>query len=251
MGDRRVFRSHRDVRRQNPMDAANRRRDAMPTNWLTYEGTAVRRFPNGAYIYRTSHVALDADGSPRAYRPDDGGLDANVNAGYPHKGWRSVLAVDPTDSTRPYVQHGGPYDGYFVSKTSLRDPDGSDVDPATYVDAERVPYLVFPGDFYAIPGTGRYGDLAMARAVGTTHETAAIVADGGPAKAPLGEISLALATALGGAAHPNPRNGVGAPTGAFEYIIFPGSRFAPAWPRSFGEIDERARELLAAVGGWP
>lgn len=222
----------------------------MPEDWLDYEGVAVRKYASGAYTYRTSHVALDADGSPRAYHPDDIGIDANANAGYPHRGWRSVLAVDPKRPDQPYVQVEGPYAGYFVSKTSLRSRATADIDPASYVNSETIPYIVFPGAFYAIKGTGRYGDLAMVRGVGTVHETAAIVADGGPTKAPLGEISLALAVALGGS-NPNPRNGKGAPRGTFEYVIFPGSAAAQAWPRSMADIDREARRLLEDIGGWP
>lgn len=222
----------------------------MPEDWMSYEGVDVRKYDGGAYTYRTSHVSLDADGSPRAYHPDNTGIDANANAGYPNKGWRSVLAVDPNDDDKPYVQVDGPYAGYFVSKTSLRDNKAPDIDPGAYVNSEEIPYIVFPGAFYAIKGTGRYGDLAMVRVIGTDFETAAIVADGGPTKAPLGEMSLALAVALGGT-DPNPRNGKGAPKGKFEYVIFPGSATTPAWPRSFDDIDARARELLAEIGGWP
>jgi hypothetical protein len=222
-----------------------------PTDWIDYEGVAVRRLGDqGAYTYRTTHVALDADGSPGAYHPEDIGIDANANAGYPHKGWKSVLAIDPHDPDKPYVQSDGEYAGYFVSKTSLRSQVTPATDPRTYVNAETIPYTVFPGNFYAIRGTGHYGDLVMARAVGTPHESCAIVADGGPSKAPLGEISLALAVALGGA-HPNPRNGAGAPHGVLEYVVFPGSAFTPAWPHDLADIDARARSLLAGVGGWP
>jgi hypothetical protein len=221
------------------------------TDWFDYEGVTIRRVgDSGAYTYQTSHVALDADGSPRAYKPDNTGLDANANAGYPNKGWRSVLAVDPADPNKPYIQLAGPHAGYFVSKTSLRDNTLPDTDPLAYVDAEKIPYIVFPGAFYAIKGTGKFGDLAMVRALHTAFETAAIVADGGPTKAPLGEISLALASALGGQ-NPNPRNGSGAPSGRFEYIVFPGSARTPAWPRTFQDIDATARRLLQSIGGWP
>ena len=37
--------------------------------WLTYEETEVFRIDGSAYTYKTSDVALDADGSPRAYNP--------------------------------------------------------------------------------------------------------------------------------------------------------------------------------------
>ncbi len=135
---------------------------------------------------------------PRAYHPRDIGIDANANAGYPHKGWRGVLAIDPQDPTQPFVQPDGEFEGYFVSKTSLRNRATPDTDPRSYVNSETIPYIVFPGAFYGIKGTGRYGDLVMVRAVGSHFETGAIVADGGPTKAPLGEVSLALAVALGG-----------------------------------------------------
>src|ERR1043166_2274923 len=92
-------------------------------HWLTYEGTDIFRVTPSAYTYKTSDVALDADGSPRAYNPSNTGLDANANAGFPNKGWRSVLVVDPHDPSRPYVQTAGPTQGFFVSKTSLVDPN--------------------------------------------------------------------------------------------------------------------------------
>lgn len=221
--------------------------------WMVYGGTEIRHVGEGpAYTYRTSHKSLDADGSPRAYHPEKGrGLDDNLNAGYPNKGWKGVLAVDPHDRSKPYVQPDGEWAGYFVSKTSLRDLEGGDIDPATYVDAESVPYIVFPGEFYAEKGTGKYGDLAMVRTADHLHQTAAIVADGGPAKAPLGEMSLALAAALNPGGKPNPRNGEGTPKGDIEYVVFPGSAASPAWPRAIEDIQSSAKALLDAAGGWP
>jgi len=221
------------------------------TPWFAYEGTDLFRI-NGstAYTYKTSHVSLDADGSPRAYHPQDTGLDYLANAGYPHKGWKSVLVVDPAHPDQPYIQPGGPHQGYFVAKTSLADPALPATDPRKYVDSETIPYIVFPGAFYAISGTGGYGDLVFARKLGTALESAAIVADGGPAKAPLGEMSLRLAIALGGH-NPNPRNGHGAPGGTFQYLVFPRSRSAPPWRRSLTDIEASVAALLAAIGGWP
>lgn len=217
------------------------------THWTSYEGDELYRDPSGAYSYIAGHMALDADGSPHAYHPDGkSGLDALANAGYPNKGWRSVLVVDPADSSQPYIAPSG----FFVSKTSLHDPTPPATDPAKYVDAESIPYLVFPGNFYAIGGTGAYGDLAMARNLRTGAETYAIVADGGPSKAPLGEVSLKLASELGGT-NPNPRDGSGMPKGPFQYLVFPKSRLNPAWPQSPTALDTRARALLSGVGGWP
>src|SRR5829696_5263121 len=90
-----------------------------------------------------------------------------------------------------------PTKGFFISKTSLMDPNLPETDPRKYVDAATVPYVVFPGAFHAIVGTGTWGDVVMARALGAADKhSAAIVADGGPTKAPLGEISLKLAEAF-------------------------------------------------------
>lgn len=78
-------------------------------HWFTYRGTEIFHVGDtGAYSYKTGHVELDADGCPRAYHPDDTGLDFLANAGFPHGGWRSVLVVDPQDPSRPFVQQGRP-----------------------------------------------------------------------------------------------------------------------------------------------
>lgn len=232
-------------------DRSGRARSTATPAWKVHAGVAVHKLADGnAYTYRTEHVALDADGSPRAYHPQNTGIDYNANAGYPNGGWRSVLVVDPADPSKPFVQPDGPDAGHFVSKTSLRSHTLADTNPAAYVNSETIPYIVFPGAFYAIKGTGKYGDLAMVRVVGTGFEAAAIIADGGPKDSPLGEMSLKLASMLGGH-NPNPKNGAGAPKGTFEYVVFPGSAFEPAWPRTLDEIDAKARQLLAAAGGWP
>lgn len=221
--------------------------------WLLYEGVDIFRIKDDAYSYIPNHVALDADGCPRAYHPDDIGLDFNQNAGYPNKGWLSVLVEDPNQPGKPYVQTSGETKGFFVSKTSLMDPSSQRpvTDPAKYVDSERFPYIVFPGGFFAIKGTGSWGDVVMCRTLtGDTHQSSAIVADGGPTKAPLGEISLKLAAALGGH-NPNPRNGSGAPRGPIQYVVFPGSRVHPVWPRTAADIHQQATDLLKSIGGWP
>lgn len=221
-----------------------------PVPWMTYQGTPVVRIGT-AYSYVTGRVAIDADGSPRAYHPNDTGLDALANAGYPDKGWRSVLVVDPNDASKPFVQPDGPTMGYFVSKTSLQDSTLKETDPRRYVDAETVPYVIFPGAFYATAGTGRWGDLVMARNLDQPgRETLAVVADGGPTDDPLGEMSIALATRLGGT-DPNPRNGAGAPTGRMQYVVFPGSHATPPWRRDLAEMETAAKALLAQIGGWP
>lgn len=228
--------------------------------WANYQGTEIRATSDRhAYLYVTGRKAVDADGAPRAYHPDDvgrscgprgAGLDCPANAGYPRSSWWSdVLAPDPQDRRRAFVQPSGPDAGFFVSKTALADGARNERDPARYVDAARVPYLVFPGPFYRMRGTGRLGDIGIARQLEGGRQTPFIVADIGPAE-PLGEASIALFAALGGTA-PNPRTGEGVPPGKTLYLLFPQSvqqRTRP-WPLDQAAMAEEAEALLAAIGG--
>lgn len=221
-------------------------------HWQEYRGTEILRHRSGAYSYTTDHVALDADGSPFAYHPENIGRDDLHFASWPkgEEDWRWILVADPSDPDRPYVQRSGPAKGYFLSMTSLRSAQGSPTDPGTYVDSEAVPYLVFPGDFLRVEGVGSFGDLAMARNLANGRESWAIVADQAPASHPLGEMSMRLAESLGGV-NVNPRNGEGIAPGAIQYLIFPCSRLDPPWPQSLEALAKRANELFDAIGGWP
>jgi Fungal chitosanase of glycosyl hydrolase group 75 len=221
------------------------------TFWMSYRGVNLYQVAGStAYFYSTTNVAIDADGAPNAYNPQDTGLDYLANAGYPNGDWPSVLAPDPLNHHTPYVQKAGqPFPGYFVAKTSLYDHSNhTETDPARYLDARTVPYMIFPGAFALMAGTGRLGDFVMARVNGLT--SAAVVGDVGPQNAPLGEISIGLAVNLGGH-NPSPKDGSGAPQGTFEYVVFPGSRATPPWPLSPAPIRAKATALLAQIGGWP
>src|SRR5579871_6055654 len=105
--------------------------------WRAYHDTKLRRFPDSdAYFYATQHMEIDADGAPNAYHPQDKGLDAIANAGFPNGGWKGVLVADPSEPSRPFVQPDGEFAGYFVAKTSLQDKTRSETDPARYVGAD-------------------------------------------------------------------------------------------------------------------
>lgn len=219
-------------------------------DFLVYAETTLRRFPSSdAYFYVTERMAIDADGAPNAYHPQDKGLDALANAGFPKGAWKSILAVDPFDATKPFVQTAGPFAGFFVSKTTLQDSTRTEIDPARYVDSTKVPYVVFPGAFHKLHGTGTLGDVAMVRNLRNGKVTAAIVADIGPPNSPLGEVSIRLAENLGGT-HVNPRNGSGMPKGRFVYVLFPKSKTTPGWPVEMDRIDKLATSALAAIGDW-
>ncbi len=217
--------------------------------WITYRGLDFFRPAGSAYVYTTAQMEIDADGAPQAYHPADTGLDALANAGFPGGGWRSVLVADPNDASKPFVQPDGPTAGFFVSMTALQDGFSPASDPKKYVDATKVPYLVFPGGFHRLAGTGDMGDLLMAKNLHNGNVSAAIVADIGPADAELGEVSIKLVEALGGT-NPNPRNGAGKPPGPFRYVVFPRSRRVPRWPLMPDQIQQIAQDLLEAAGGW-
>jgi hypothetical protein len=219
----------------------------------TFRGTRIFRQANNlAYAYETNNKAVDADGAPNAYHPDDTGLDALANAGYPHTNWwKDVLVPDPANPSKAFVQSSGDFEGYFVAMTSLRSPNGNQLDPASYVDATRFPYVVIPTGFEALPHVAKPGDVGFATHLASGMTTTFIVADtGGGSGAKLGEGSVALFVSLGGQ-NPNPRTGSGVPTGKIQYIVFPGSRKpGPAiWPRSNQDIHDQAMELVSNIPG--
>ncbi len=230
-------------------------------SWRTYKNRELRRTADHkAYFWITSRTAIDADGAPKAYHPDDvgkpcgatgAGLDCPSNAGYPNKSWwPTVLAPDPANPSKAFVQPSGPAQGFFVSKTALQDSgNGNESDTSRYVDASTIPYVVFPRPFFQLAGTGKLGDLGMAYHLETQKKTPFIVADIGPNE-PLGESSIALFQALGGN-NPNPRTGGGVASGKVLYLVFPRSvdQRARKWPMTQPEIEQGAETLFDALGG--
>jgi len=230
--------------------------------WGKYRDTNLYKHPSvSAYLFKTAYVKVDADGAPNAYHPDDlklncikgvgfKGLDCPANAGYPNQSWwPSALYPDPYNPTRAYIQQPpSPYAGFFVSQTSLFDGAKAKNDPARYVDSRTVPYLVFPGKFNSMSGTGLMGDFGYALNIMTGKASPFIVAEVGPPNAEFGEMSIALATELGGK-DPNPRTGAGAPQGKTIYVVFPRSRNASAWPLTNAQIAANAERLLENIGG--
>lgn len=217
--------------------------------WWEYENTQLfAHNDTNTYFFTTPHMAIDADGAPNAYHPDDIGLDYLENSGYPDKSWwKDVLVVDPEYPDDAYVQKSGEFAGYFVSKTSLCNKEKAVTDPKRYTDSRHIPYFVFPGSFYASSGTGLLGDIGIAINLATKAKTAFVVADIGPSKAPLSEVSISLAERLGGK-NVNPRNGAGIPEGEILYIIFPYSSREYKWPMSLEEMSAAADELLMSIG---
>lgn len=194
----------------------------------TIGGVPVYRDADGS-VFFTAGMTIDADGAPRAYGPAPlRGLDALANAGGPGN-WYGVVTANGSPTGRPVVQ--GPRDpapGFYVSSTSLQDPDRARTDPRRYVDSDTVPFIVLPGGHYPAWGIA-LGDLALVTRLNGQRQCFAVFADIGP-RTKIGEGSIALARTLG--IPSDPRTG-GASAGVF-YRVFPGSR--GKWPMTPAQI---------------
>lgn len=192
-------------------------------------------------IFFEAGMAIDADGSPYAYHPDDVGLDELANAGGPGEWWGVVTNTGRPDGD-PLVQ--GPVDlapGYYVSRTALEDRAHPPSSPLRYVNAEAVPYLVLPSDFLP-QRKARLGDFAVVLNRRNGRRSAAIFADVGP-PGKLGEGSIALARALG--IRSSPRNG--GTKGDVLYLVFSGSNRERILDAE--AIQLRAQQVFDAWGG--
>lgn len=193
---------------------------------------------NGAICFE-SGMAIDIDGAPKSYHPNDGsgikGLDFLSNAKDQDGKFVGVLC---DDDGNPYVQgDSDPAPGYFISCTAYQDSTKEVTDPTRYVDATKVSYISVPPFLRKELGV-RLGDLCMVYHKG--HAVSAIVADVGP-HSKAGEASPACAAALG--IPSSPRNG-GCDHGV-RYVIFPGSK------ASFFDMNfqDHAKKLFADWGG--
>jgi hypothetical protein len=214
---------------------------------IAYLKERVRKVHTGVPVYKLAdrtgyffraNMAIDVDGSPRAYYP----------------GNRNPQALDTIDdadnegSSTTYVQgevrHGqlgvGPNNGFYVSGTSLRLDQPWRCD--NFVDAEQIPYIVFPPDFKDV----RIGDLAVAVNLRNSQWTHAIFAD---TNQYVGEASLQTAQNLS-RKDLNARNGDDDDN--YIYILFPGTKFEaqqnpPHWPDDI--IKANATALFQNWGG--
>jgi len=201
-------------------------------------GKNVYQSSNSSTFFYMAGMAIDADGSPRAYHKDDSkALDYLHNGGRPGDWWALV-----TVNGKPYIQKADdPYPGYYMSMTSLEDTDKKETDPERYVNAETIPYIVLPQKVEEAGGA-KLGDFAVVLNKANGKLCYAIFADGGP-PGKLGEGSIALAKALDIDA--NPKDG-GVPDNII-YLVFPGS--GNKQKRTLEEINTEGGKLFAAWGG--
>lgn len=187
-------------------------------------------------------MAVDADGAYRAYHPENGmGLDSIEHAGHPGNWW--ALATDTgTPKGRPVVQgKNDPAPGYYVSMTSLFDASiSNERNPRRFVDASVIPYVVLPPEGFK---HAKLGDFATVVNLQNGKVSVAIIADESAPELPMGEGSIALASALG--VDPDPRSG-GVEKG-IGYVIYPGS--GNGKPRALGEIVSASQTYFQRWGG--
>lgn len=176
-------------------------------------------------VHFVADADIDADGAngqaggPWAYRADDTGSDALANAGMAREGnkvickhaWaRSVVVLDLDNEPRVFPGGG------IASKTWYTHRGVPKSDPAAYVDAETVPYVVVPP--VIVQRTQGVVRGCKARVTYRGISVDCVVADLGPASK-IGEISIATARAL--KMPSSPRSG--GVSGAFvQYELWPG-----------------------------
>jgi hypothetical protein len=196
--------------------------------------------PSGAIMYRAK-MYIDADGSPRAYGPNDSGLDYTANAGYTGNWWGIV-----TDGNGdPVIQGSGdPYPGMYVSTTSLVNSAYGTTNPLRYANSETVPFYVLPTALVSLGGI-HIGDIGYVYNTQTGQGCYAIYADSGPANK-LGEGSIYLADQIG--LNSDPRTG-GTSSAIIEYIVFPNSGYGQGTIPSINQIDSIGTLYTNSIGG--
>lgn len=212
---------------------------------LTYERT-LQTFdvylhnPSGATMYRAK-MYIDADGSPRAYGPNNSGLDWTANAGYPGNWW--ALVTDAGGN--PIFQNASdPYPGMYVCATSLVNSQYGLTNPLRYVNSETVPYIAIPTNVLSSGNIIR-GDVAYVYNTVTGQSCFAIYADAGNTTS-IGEASIMTASLVG--VNPNVKTG-GTSLGIIDYVVFPNSGFGQGYIPTIAQIDSMGNAQLAAVGG--
>jgi hypothetical protein len=162
-------------------------------------------------VHFLADADIDADGAngqnggPAAYRTDDSGSELLANGGMKiiagkvvcaHAWARGIVILGPDNE--PKVFPGG----VIASTTWYRHPGKPASDPAAYVDAETVPYIVVAP--LIIQRTAGVVRGCRARATYKGNSVECVVADRGPS-AKAGELSIAAARAIG--LRSSPRNG--------------------------------------------
>ncbi len=162
-----------------------------------------------------SGLCVDADGSPRAYGPNDSGLDLTIEAGHPGNWW-GIL----TDSHgNPIIQGASdPHPGFYISSTSYQNRQFPVNDPRRYLDAEQVPFVVIPGIVARQCAGVALGCLVVVTNIKTGDRENGVCGDTGPSSS-MGEAAMKMVSMLG--YNNSPRDG-GCSDQIFRYTFYPG-----------------------------
>jgi hypothetical protein len=176
-------------------------------------------------VHFLADADIDADGAngqngaPAAYKADDSGTELLANGGMKIVGGKVICAqswardiVILDDDNEPKVFSGG----IIASMTWYRHPGKPPNDPASYVDAETIPYIVVPS--LIIQKTVGIVRGCKARVTWKNKFVECVVADRGPSNK-IGELSIAAARAVG--LPFSPRNG-GTDKREVLYELWPG-----------------------------
>lgn len=168
---------------------------------------------------------IDADGANgqngeiAAYMTGNRGSEHLANGGMTiedgkvvcaHEWARDIVILDNDDEPKVFAG------GIIASKTWYRYPGTAADDPAAYVDAQTVPYVVVPP--LIVKKTAGVVRGCKARVTWRGRSVDCVVADRGPARK-IGELSIAAADAVGMPS--SPRHG-GRETPDVFYEIWPG-----------------------------
>jgi hypothetical protein len=157
------------------------------------KSTSVFKHKNTGLVYFKADYDLDFDGSPRAYNPTNTGIEENGNAQNSAGAFSESIIL--FKNKKPYLQKANnPFPGFFISLTSLKLQNFPDTSVKRYVDSEKIPYFVLPGNKLQNAGI-ELGDIGLIFNTETNKSAFAIFADSGPTSI-VGEGSLALAKAL-------------------------------------------------------
>jgi len=176
-------------------------------------------------VHFTADADIDADGAngqnggAAAYMVDDGGTELLANGGMKMsngkvicaKSWARDIVILDSDN-EPKVFPGG----IIASTTWYAVPGKSRSDPAAYVDAETVPYIVVPP--LVVQQTTGVVRGCKARVTYRGRSVDCVVADKGP-RDKIGELSIAAARAVGMPS--SPRSG-GTEAAEVLYELWPG-----------------------------
>lgn len=190
-----------------------------------------------SFLFRTG-FAIDADGSPNAYGPNNSGLDYTANGGNDQGGnwWGGPTGSDG----RPLCQAVyDPSPGMYVSATSLGNPAYTEDSPYRYIDSESIPFFVLPGGHSE---GAKLGDVGLVYNEWSGDNCYAIYGDVGPGNK-IGEGSIRLAESL--KINANPRTG-GTSDHRIVYLVFPGSVGKWTTPKTWFGI---ANDLTQKWGG--